>query len=94
MKRIRQKNLPPDQRNWLERPKHQRPDGSTIAFFLGILVLIGIIYLAVITPDFIYAGLKMFLDIDLPTQYQINGITYDTKKQMVDFFRNLSIPKP
>ncbi|MDO8872154.1 MAG: hypothetical protein Q7V05_05400, partial [Methanoregula sp.] len=61
MKKIRQKDLPPDQRNWLERPKNKHIEGSTIAFFLGILILIGIIYLAIITPNIIDSLLKSIL---------------------------------
>ncbi|MDO8873637.1 MAG: hypothetical protein Q7V05_13055 [Methanoregula sp.] len=97
MKKIRQKDLPPDQRDWLDRPKTKHIEGSTIAFFLGILILIGIIYLAVITPNIIDSLMKsilgensIFLSENVSTGFQIDGVTYDTKDIVIDFFKNIT----
>nr|WP_320160206.1 hypothetical protein [uncultured Methanoregula sp.] len=88
MKKIKQNNLPPDQRDWLDHPKNKPIDGSTIAFVLGILVLICIIFLAIITPVLINHAITLIAGIDLPPKYQINNVTYDTKDQVIDFFKN------
>ena len=53
MRKHRQKDLPPTERDWLERPKGARIHGSTIAFILGIVLLTVIIALAVLTGPLI-----------------------------------------
>jgi hypothetical protein len=95
--------LPPDQRDWLERPKNQHIAASTIAFILGALILAAIIYLAYITPDIIDLLTQSILgenSVFLPgnlygnvsTTFQINGVTYDTRELVVRFFQTGEVP--
>lgn len=104
MSRIPEHKLPPDQRTYLNRSKKKPIDGGTMAFVLGILILIGFIYLAVITPGIVNSITEnllgdnsAFLSDGLgnsSTEFTIDGKTYDTKKLVFDFFRNLSVPVP
>lgn len=95
--------LPPDQRDWLDRPKNQHIAASTIAFVLGALILTVIIYLAYITPDIIDLLARSILgenSVFIPsnlygnasTTFQINGVTYNTRDLVVQFFQTGNVP--
>jgi quinol-cytochrome oxidoreductase complex cytochrome b subunit len=98
-----QRKLPPNQRDWLDRPKNQRISASTIAFILGILILVGMIYLAYITPEIVESLMRSILgdnSVFLPgsiynntsTTFQINGMTYDTRELVIQFFQTGRVP--
>jgi len=98
-----QSRLPPDQRDWLDRPKNQRISASTVAFILGILILAGMIYLAFITPGILESLMQSILGDNaafLPgrvsnntsTTVQINGVTYDTSELVIQFFQTGRVP--
>jgi hypothetical protein len=87
---LMKKYLPPDQRDYLDRPKGIHLHADTIALILGMFLLIGIIYLALITPSIIGAIQDRLFGM-LPnqvTQFEIAGKTYDTKEIMMDLFEN------
>jgi len=58
MEEIPQDDLPPDKRDWLDRPKDNRIDWSTLAFLIGVLIMIAVIWFTIITPRLMDATLK------------------------------------
>ena len=83
--------ISPLEKTYLDRPKNKRIDGCTIAFILGILILIGVLYLAINTPVILNYILERFLGSSFlgnSTKYQIGNMTYDTKDILIDFFKN------
>jgi hypothetical protein len=58
MREIPQEDLPPDKRDWLDRPKDKCIDWSTLAFLIGVLIMIAVIWFTIITPKLMDAGLK------------------------------------
>lgn len=98
-----QRKLPPDQRDWLGRLKNQRISASTVAFIQGILILVGMLYLAYITPGIVESLMRSilgdnsaFLQGNLynntSTRFQINGLTYDTRELVIQFFQTGRVP--
>jgi hypothetical protein len=67
-------------------------DASTIGFILGIVILIGIIYFALITPALCEGILRSFIGSSsalIPngsTEFKIAGVTYDTRDIVTELF--------
>jgi len=84
--------LAPDQSDWLERPKNRQIDAGTIGFFLGVLILIAMIWFALITPALCEGIMRSIISggsalvPDGSTEFQIAGVTYNTKDIVADLF--------
>jgi hypothetical protein len=93
MSKVDRESIVPYPRDWYKRPKYKAIDGSLIAFFLGILLLAGIVILAVVTPvivGWIVKALTEYGYTALPglnTQFRIGDQTYDTATIVIDFFK-------
>jgi hypothetical protein len=70
------RTLPPDQRDWLDRPKGKPLEASTKAFILGIILLIVIIWFAVFSGVFIQKVIQSFVSLVQPGSLGNGGMGF------------------